>query len=562
VAIIGLVAAAILVTGSIDIYFSYYRIRDGLSLLQEEKARSAASTVSGFINDIELQLSETLREASLDETPEQRRDTLRRLLRRAPAITDTAYVDREGREVASVSRLSPDRVLSGEDRSDEEAFTGTRRGQTHYSAVAFRSDSEPYMTIGKSETGSVGDVMIANVNLTFVQEVIADLKLPGTGYAFVVDSNGLLIAHPDLTLVLQKRDLGDLPHVASALDANQASQSRPTVGTSIGETSVLTAHESVNPTGWIVFVEQPTSEAFAPLRDHILRTVVIFVAALGVAALTSILLARRLSRPIGALHQGAAAMGEGDLDYRINISTKDELEELAGEFNRMGQQLRVRLDELRASRLRLVKAQDEERRRMERDIHDGAQQQLVAISIKLGLMKSLLQKDLGRAAGMIEELKVESSDALATLRDLARGLYPPTLRDEGLVGAIEAQLARLPGEAELVDGGLRRVRFPQEIEGSVYFVIREALQNASKYAHGAPITISLSRVDGFLRFAVSDKGPGFDPETVKRGAGLQNMSDRLEALGGELLLDSAPSGGSTVGGRVPLAPREEAGESP
>ncbi len=188
---------------------------------------------------------------------------------------------------------------------------------------------------------------------------------------------------------------------------------------------------------------------------------------------------------------------------------------------------------------------------MERDIHDGAQQQLVAIRIKLGLAKSLLDEDLPAVEELIGEVQAESAEALETLRDLARGLFPPTLAERGLVSAVRAHIEKTKLPVTLEDGGVEGARFDVSAEAGIYFCIREALQNASKHAPGLPLTVGFAREGEALVFSVADEGPGFDPATVRRGSGLQNMVDRMEALGGTLDFQTAPGRGTKVMGRVP-----------
>jgi signal transduction histidine kinase len=206
------------------------------------------------------------------------------------------------------------------------------------------------------------------------------------------------------------------------------------------------------------------------------------------------------------------------------------------------------IEELKASRIRLVKAQDEERRRLERDIHDGAQQQLVALQVKLGLARSLLSTDAQRTEQLLESLQAETQAALEDLRDLARGIYPPLLADQGLPAALGAQAAKAPLPVEVHADSVGR--YPPEAEAAVYFSVLEALQNTAKYAHASRATVMLSSEDGTLSFEVSDDGVGFDPGTTTYGTGLQGMADRLEALGGSLWVRSTPGGGTSVAGRV------------
>jgi signal transduction histidine kinase len=212
-------------------------------------------------------------------------------------------------------------------------------------------------------------------------------------------------------------------------------------------------------------------------------------------------------------------------------------------------ELLARLEDLRASRQRLVAAQDEERRRLERNLHDGAQQNLVALKVKLGLAEMFADRDPARAKQTLAELKVDADEALATLRDLARGIYPPLLADQGLVAALESQArkATLPVQVDADGVG----RYPQEVEAAVYFCCLEALQNVQKYAAAQRAMVKLEGSESGLTFAVIDDGQGFDAATVKRGAGLTNMTDRIDALGGRLEVSSTPERGTSVHGSLP-----------
>jgi signal transduction histidine kinase len=208
------------------------------------------------------------------------------------------------------------------------------------------------------------------------------------------------------------------------------------------------------------------------------------------------------------------------------------------------------IEELRASRQRLVAAQDAERRRLERNIHDGAQQQLVALTVKLRLLEQTAARDPAKAVEIAEQLQHETTTALEDLRDLARGIYPPLLADEGLPAALTAQVrkAEIPVIVRADEVG----RFSQDVEAAVYFSCLEALQNVAKYANASRVTISLARSDGHLVFAVADDGVGFDPAAAHRGTGLQGIADRMDALRGRMEVESAPGAGTTLSGSLPV----------
>ena len=221
------------------------------------------------------------------------------------------------------------------------------------------------------------------------------------------------------------------------------------------------------------------------------------------------------------------------------------------------EQLLARLEEIRASRLRLVAAQDAERRRIERNIHDGAQQQLVALAIKLSITESMIGTDTDGERELLAELCQDAAGAAEDLRDLARGIYPPLLAGEGLVIALQAQARKAVVPTTVIADGVGR--YPQDVEAAVYFCVLEALQNVAKYAGASQAEIRLAASAHGLRFEVTDDGAGFDPQSRGYGTGLQGMADRLNAHGGSLDVRSAPGVGTTIAGRLPVPVLEAAG---
>jgi signal transduction histidine kinase len=214
-------------------------------------------------------------------------------------------------------------------------------------------------------------------------------------------------------------------------------------------------------------------------------------------------------------------------------------------------QVRRQTEELRASRARVVSAADAERRRIERDLHDGAQQQLVALCVNLRLARELSGSDPAEATALLEQLGNDVEAALEDLRELAHGIYPPLLADRGLAEALSAVAARAPIRTRLEAAVTRR--YPPQVEATVYFCCLEALQNAGKYAGpAASATVRVMEKEGGLLFEISDDGAGFDPDRRARGAGLANMTDRLGALGGSLRIESSPGQGARVAGTIPL----------
>ncbi len=212
-------------------------------------------------------------------------------------------------------------------------------------------------------------------------------------------------------------------------------------------------------------------------------------------------------------------------------------------------QLMANIEQLRASRQRLVDAQDEERRKLERNLHDGAQQQLVALSVKLRLAEGLATRDVEKTQAMLADLQIETGQAIEDLRDLARGIYPPLLADKGLVAALEAQARKNPIATSVSAEHI--TRYPQQVEAAVYFCALEALNNVAKYSGASGAEVRLAQSNGDLTFEVSDDGAGFDTDRTTYGSGLRGMADRIEVIGGVLKVRSTPGSGTSVTGRIP-----------
>jgi signal transduction histidine kinase len=251
-------------------------------------------------------------------------------------------------------------------------------------------------------------------------------------------------------------------------------------------------------------------------------------------------------------HQGAL-LGAITLapaaDDPMNPAKEALVRDLAAQAGLVLRNVRL-IDELRASRQRLVAAQDEERRKLERNIHDGVQQQLVALTVQLRLAEQMIERDAAKAREIVIGLQARSNEALEDLRDLARGIYPPLLADRGLAEALQAQARKAP--ISVVVEADRLGRYPQAVESALYFSCLEALNNVAKYADATRVVISLEQRDRSLHVTVHDDGRGFDAAATSYGTGLQGMADRIDAIGGTLAIDSAPGEGTTVSGTIPL----------
>jgi signal transduction histidine kinase len=233
-----------------------------------------------------------------------------------------------------------DVVASGTDLSQDPRFRDPKKGRTYFSLVYFRKESEPYMTIALAGSGDKAGVTVAEVNLKFIWDVVSKIKIGKAGHAYVVDSYGHLIAHPDISLVLKKTDLSKLDQVKAALGPVAQGAGMPGIARDLEGRQVLSASAPIAPLGWAVLIEQPLFEAFEPIRASIFRTAALALFGVLLSVLVSLVLARRMVRPIKALTEGAGRIGAGDLGHRLEVKTGDEIEALAEQFNQMTSQLR------------------------------------------------------------------------------------------------------------------------------------------------------------------------------------------------------------------------------
>jgi len=305
------VSGALIVSGMVGLYFSYQESKAALARVQHEKALAAAIRIEQFVRELEHQL------AWVAQTPwgpravpiDQRRLDSLRLLRQAPTITEVSHIDPTGHEQLRVSRLAMDVVGSKLDLSQDAKFKEAIGRKVYFSPVYFRKESEPYMTISLAGTGEDAGVVAAEANLKLIWDVVSNLKVGKGGYAYVVDNQGRLIAHPDISLVLKKTDLSVLPQVQLANSAPTAgvdSLEGATIGRDQHGNEVLSASARIAPLNWFVLVDLPISEAYAPLYASIARTAVLLLVGILISVAASLLLMRKLVQP--ALSQTPTAV--------------------------------------------------------------------------------------------------------------------------------------------------------------------------------------------------------------------------------------------------------------
>ena len=357
VVLLVLVGGVLMASSLVELYFSYRETQRAIIRVERANATAAASRIEQFLREVEEQVRATTRTASDDPTAgrpgrgalgfreglaaaiaEQRELDFLRALRNGPAISELRHLDVAGKEQLRVSRLQPDVVDSGEDASGSPAFVAARTGKVYWSPVYLQMEFDPYVTLAMPVGKYAVEVTTAEVSLRAVQKMISQVEVGPGGYAYVVDSRNHLVAHPDSRVLQANQNLSSLAQVKSARTDRPGPATDAQTGVvadGLGGGRVLAAHAPIGSLGWLVFVERPAADAYAPLRASIIRSAVIFVLGLGLSMLASLLLARRMVAPIRVLQEGAERIGAGRLDQPIELHTGDEIEALAGSFNRM-----------------------------------------------------------------------------------------------------------------------------------------------------------------------------------------------------------------------------------
>jgi class 3 adenylate cyclase/HAMP domain-containing protein len=331
ISLVGLVVFVLAVNGAMETWISYRATRTTLTDGLNDKAEATAKRIEQSMSEMERQISWVTRASAT--TLEQRRADYAQLLNQVPSVSQLSFVSGQGREQLRLSRQTIS-YGSNVDFSRDARFTDTMAKGTSFSSAYFR-DQQPYISIAVSHSGYNAGVTVAEIDLRFLAVYLGDAQVGRVAYAYVVDPSGQVLASstkgPDIA-----KDLSGLPQVAALLAPNGKPLKS---GTDSSGQSVLTTSSTVPKLGWLVFFEQPTAQALAPIRDQLVRIAVLMALGLMVAILAGVVLARRMLIPITALSTGARRLGSGEFGHRIDVHTKDELEDLADRFNSMAGQL-------------------------------------------------------------------------------------------------------------------------------------------------------------------------------------------------------------------------------
>ena len=343
-----LASTGLIASGAGELYLRYRDSVNNVWTLQSEMAQGVAFKIQQFMQEIErtmnaATLTEDILSAGLTDAYQFQ---LYKLLKVSPAITSVSALDTSGRERFKVSRIEMVGPNDLKVRANEEAFVTAQKGERYFGPVYFVEQSEPYARLAvpiRRIANEVIGVLIAEVNLKYVWNVVSKIRAGQSGYAYVISEHGDLIAHPDISLVLKRRNLGDLEQVRSAIAGSQGPFGAQL---NFANEKIFAAYAAIPNLKWIVLVERPASEAYEALYDSLLRTGALLLLGLSMAVLASFLIGRRVVRPLRRLREGAALIGAGALDHQIDIRTGDELEGLADEFNQMTAKLRESYDNI------------------------------------------------------------------------------------------------------------------------------------------------------------------------------------------------------------------------
>ena len=524
--LVGMVSVPLLLSGAFEIWSSYEDHRTSLIRLQREQAEAAAARIGQFVKEIEGQIGLASLLAGAASTLEQRRFALRLLLRQVPAITELVAADADGREQLRISRLEMDAIGSNADLSNERKFTAAMAQKVYYGPVYFRGESEPYMTVALAGARREAGVVIAEVNLKLIWDVVSQIKVGDRGSAYVVDADGRLIAHPDIGLVLRNTDLSRSP--AGRGGGARRVRRGPGPGAGRGRRAgrqVLSAHANIVPPGWLMFVELPLEEAYAPVYASLLAAALVLLAGLILAVLSSFVLARRMVTPIRALQAGAARIGAGALDHRIEIATGDELEALGAQFNSMASQLQqsyATLEHKVDERTQQLRAANLAKSRFLAAASHDLRQPLHALGLFVAQLRGNAEpRENGAIIARIEAAVTAMNELFGALLDISK-LDAEVLKPRLAAFPVQSLFQRLEttfGEAAR-EKALRLRVMPSAAWVCSDAILLERIMlnlvaNAVRYTQTGGVVLGARRRGDMLRLELWDSGPGIPEDQLR-----------------------------------------------
>ena len=594
-----LIAGGLISSAALEIYFRYRESQEQIALLEQQAAAVAALKIERFVQDIvtAIKSSTKSREVMQGRVSPEYRFELKRLLYLTPAITEAMALDIDGVKQAHVSRAG---AVSSDARSDFAPSAGFQRalqGKPEYGPVYFVQNSEPYMTIAypiEQYAGTVIGVIQVEVNLKYIWDVVSNIKTGEAGYAYVVTRSGDLIAHRDISLVLRRQNLAHLAQVQTAFQvASGAPRPKVMLASNLEGKRVISSHAFIPSLQWMVFIERPAEEAYTPLYASMLRTSGFLLVGFSMAVLASWFVGRRVVRPIESLRRGVERIGKGDLTYRLDLKTGDEIEILADEFNEMAGHLRDAYTGLerkvaeRTQELTVANEKLEEASQLKSQFLANVNHELrTPVSAIIGYARLVLRATEGQIAPLQSE----------NLRDLLNNAERLLNQIDSLLefSKIEAGKTEVHVEPvnvnEVIRGALSTIE--QSLNGGNVRIVREIgpnlpvlntdreklgqillnlLDNAVKFTNRGEIRIAACQQNGSFKLVVSDTGIGIPKEELDKifeefhrgdlsstknyrgtGLGLAIVKQFVNLLGGEVAVESKVGKGSVFTVMLPL----------
>jgi len=573
------VGITLIAGGLVEVGISYRDQSAWLVRTQHVQAEAAAGTIGQFIEQIEAQIAWTTQFAWTEEPLEEQQADALRLLHLVPAITELSRLDPDGHEQLHVSRLTATDLRSGVDFSHDPKFIKAMASEVYRGPVYFRQGTEPYMTlaIGNPAAGAT----IAEINLGYIWDVVAGIKVGKRGVAYVVDFDGKLIAHPDLALVLRNTDFSKLAQVQAARTLGP-SEELPSQAKDITGQRVFSASAPIARLGWLVFAELPAAEAYEPILASVRVKIALLLVGLGVAMVFSLFLARRMVQPIQALQMGAARIGAGRLDQRIEIETGDELEAVGDQFNRMAgrlQEFYATLEGKVVERTRQLELANLAKTRFLAAASHDLSQPLHALGVLLGQLDAdVTRPQRRRTIGQIGQAYAAMSELFTALLDFSKldagGVSPKVsaFAIDPLLRRIETMFATLSCNRSLRLRVLPSSAWVLSDPVLIERILLNLVSNAVRYTERGGILVACRRRGNALRIEVWDTGIGI-PEDQRQsifgefyqvagsradqgglGLGLAIVDRFCRLLRHPLDLASTPGKGSRFAITVPQAP--------
>jgi signal transduction histidine kinase len=597
-----LISGGLITSGVSELYFRYRESAADLVRLQQEITSGAASKIEQFVQEIERTTRGAAKSREITEkglSPEYRFE-LRRLLVIAPAITEAVAFDSDGISRVAVSRLT--RILPGDEKIDSAlpALHLAKEGKSYFGPVYFHRDSEPHVTIAVPIERYVGrtiGVLKVQVNLKYVWDLVLKLRVGTEGHAYAVARNGDLIAHPDISLVLQRRNVAHLKQVRLAFQPrNDAESLTWTIATNLQGRRVFSSWSPIPILGWAVFVEQPVEEVYGPLYASLFRTSGFLLLGLGMALVASLFVAQRVVRPLEMLRKGVERIAGGDMNSRLELKTGDEIEVLAEEFNRMTDNLREAYSgmekkvQLRTHELAFANERLQELDRMKSDFVSNVSHEL---RTPLTAIKGAVDLMLRRVTGPLTEKQVHYLTRVKSNTQHLTGLINDLLDLSKIEsGKTEIKASRValgdlvhevletlrPIAAERVVTLEASFREPSILvwadSNKVNQVLMNLIGNAIKFTPiRGRVRVSASRNgEGNVQVSVSDTGPGVPPGESEKifekfyqiteaegtkpkgtGLGLAICKSLVALHGGQIWVEPKPTSGSIFCFTLPAA---------